>query len=57
MKIIENEILSNFNGGTRLCDALAGFGLGVALWGSLETGGAAAVALGVAGVGCTLGWW
>lgn len=57
MKRMETDQLIDLQGGTKLCDALAGFGLGVALWGSLETGGAAAVALGVAGVGCAFGWW
>jgi len=57
MKKMEYEQLISLKGGTKVCDALAGFGLGAALFGSLETGGAAAVALGVAGVGCAFGWW
>lgn len=57
MKKMEYEQLISLKGGTKVCDALAGFGLGAALFGTIETGGAAAVALGVAGVGCAFGWW
>jgi len=56
MEVLENKELAVIYGGSKFCDALAGFGLGAAISG-LEISPPVLVGLGIAGVGCAAGWW
>ena len=57
MIVLSDKKLVTLDGGTRTCDLIAGFGLGVALWATPATGGALVVGLAIGAIGCQFGWW